>query len=329
MDPGGHMRAIAFLLCFGCGGGDTEPPPPDDLCALSSRADGEGGGVIVEYVHYDTELQAALLPPGVTSAARVIAYFMNAHVPDANPLPVPGECNNLEADEMWPLFVADERTDLDVGTLTIRGRNESDASVDLTIPKLVSTSDALGRPHDVFYQTVVSDAGGLLVADSRYDVTFSGAGSIPPTAMDDAIILPNEFTVNSPDLEGDGPLIAGTDFSVGWTAATTTGMPSSDPTVIGGDVLGLAWLVDVTGRPTHLCVTLHNEGELTISGSTISEYRAIATARGASPDAVILQRSALVHRVERLPNGEACNVRRLDMLGTTSWAQRMQVQPPL
>jgi hypothetical protein len=328
------MRNLVASLCLplslvGAACGSEDPPPGDCVgheCP-SAVDEAEGGNIIFEYIYFDTQLQAAfMLPQGVETATRVMGYFMNAHNPDANPLPAAGECTNLEATRGWPLFVAQEREDLDIGDLTITGVNESDEPTTMDIPLLTAMNDQIGRPHDIFYQTVIPDAAEQQKPNSSYDVTFTGNGEIAATTMPDAIVLAGDFTVNSPDIEDDGPLIAGTDFPVAWTPGTTTGFPTDDPSVIGGDVLGVTWLVDVTGSPTHICPVLHSSGSFTIPGSAIEEYREVAVARGLSPDNMILLRNAIVHRVERLPNGDDDNVRRIDMLSVLCWAQLMNVE---
>jgi hypothetical protein len=183
-------------------------------------------------------------------------------------------------------------------------------------------SDVMGRPHDIFYQSILLDAPQHQKPNSVYTVELGGTAELAPTVLEGAIVLPNRFTVN--DLEDDGPLIAGEDFVVEWTPAATTGFPSDDPGVVGGDVLGVTWLADTTSSvPTHMCVALHSSGTFTIPGETIEEYRAIATARGTNPDQVIMLRNALVHRMEPLQLDS--NPRRIDMLGLVTYAQLMTV----
>src|SRR5688572_16033677 len=121
------MRNLVASLCLplslfavACGGDEDPPPDDDDTCVGHTCPSGvdeaEGGNIIFEYIYFDTQLQAAFqLPKGVETATRVMGYFMNAHDPDANPLPEPGACTNLEATKGWPLFVAQDREDLDIG----------------------------------------------------------------------------------------------------------------------------------------------------------------------------------------------------------------------
>jgi hypothetical protein len=115
---------------FSC---SSDPAPPDD-----SRSDlelPEGGNILFEWVYYDSELQRLLnLPAGVVSSNRVIAYFMNHHTPELNPLPVRGTCNNLVTTRGWPAYVASMREDLDIGDLVITGQNLAGADVMIAVP---------------------------------------------------------------------------------------------------------------------------------------------------------------------------------------------------
>ncbi|HEU0037030.1 MAG TPA: hypothetical protein VFQ53_40745 [Kofleriaceae bacterium] len=310
-----------------CGDDDTPPNNPDGGCTGHlcpgdggtgpTLSDPEGGNLIFEYIYVDSELQAAFgLPNNITTINRVMAYFMESQTPNANPLPTPGACTNLEATKGWPLFVGTPHVDLDIGTLTITGKNATNADVSLAIDKQAAGTDAIGRPHDIFYQKINPNADDFIKPDSAYTVAFGGSGTIPATTFNDAIYLANTFTVQNPGVEDNGPLVAGTDFPVAWTPATST---ASD------EVLGVTWLVDATGKPTHMCPVLHSAGAFTIPGSAITEFKAIATARGVTPTKMILLRNAIVHRLQRLPNGEADNQRRIDMLSVMCWAQLMDV----
>jgi len=86
--------------------------------------DPEGGNLVLEHMKLDTQLQGFFkLPAGVTTQTRIMAYFMSAQTPNANPLPAPGVCTNLATTKGWPAFVGTPHTDIDVGTLTIKGKN--------------------------------------------------------------------------------------------------------------------------------------------------------------------------------------------------------------
>lgn len=302
----------------------TEQPP--DSTPPPSFPGGEGGNLFLEYTHLDTELQAALgLPAGVTTNVRVMAYFMNRHTPDINTLPTPGVCNNLVATRGWPLHVGTPREDLDAGALTITGRNTAGTDVTIAVPRLPMGVDAIGRPHDIYYQRIEPSAADFLAPDSSYTVELGGAGIIPPTTFTGALFLPADFTVTMPMLEDNGPVQAGTDLRVRWNPATSANLPPASEIVSGG-VLGITWLADRNGSPTHLCAVDHGAGEFTIPGQVLTEYRAIAADRGADPTKLILLRSALVHRLATLPNGDPRNFRRIDMLAQVTWAQLMDVQ---
>src|SRR6185503_15870529 len=86
------------------GGGDDGTGPDacvGHLCGSPvSINDPEGGNILFEYIYFDTQLQALLGVPA--TAQRVMAYFMNAQTPNANPLPTPGACVNLVTTKGWP-----------------------------------------------------------------------------------------------------------------------------------------------------------------------------------------------------------------------------------
>jgi hypothetical protein len=289
-------------------------------------SDPEGGQMILEYIYLDTEMQMALgLPPGVTTANRMVAFFENDVTPEVSPLPTPGQCNNLVATKGWPGYIGTPHTDLDVGTVTLTGKNTAGTDVTLTVDKQPAGSDAFGRSHDIFYQKVNPVAANFLKPDSAYTVKFGGSPSgsttsIPATTLDNALYLAASFDISSPGLEDNGPLVAGTNFTVHWTPTTTPGLP------MGDEVNVTTWLVDVTGSATHMCPMAMSAGQFTIPGTAIAEYKAIAQARGLPTNKMIMLRNAVVHQLRRLPNGSNTNKRRLDMLTLNCWAQLMDVQ---
>jgi hypothetical protein len=313
-----------------CGGDDKGTPDgcTGHACGGGSAAitDPEGGNIIFEYIYFDTELQAAFkLPAGTTTVNRVMAYFMNAQTPQSNPLPTAGTCNNLVATKGWPEWVAATHTDLDVGTLSMTGKNMAGADVTIDVPKMPKGTDAIGRAHDIFYQVINPGAAAYLQPNSSYTIKMGGAGSVPATTITNGLFLANDFQVNSPTLEENGPLVAGTDYTVHWTPATSSNLPPTTEEV-GGGVLGVTWLVDTTGAPTHVCPADHASGQFKIPGAAITEYKAIATSRGLPANKMILLRNAVVHRLTVLPNGDAANKRRVDMLTLLCWAQLVDVQ---
>ncbi|HEU0037023.1 MAG TPA: hypothetical protein VFQ53_40710 [Kofleriaceae bacterium] len=311
------------MLLGGCGDNKTVETPGVDAPDTGDEVkltDPEGGNIIFEFIYLDTDLQMAFgLPAGVTTINRVMAYFMNHQTPETSVLPQPLVCNNLEATKGWPLFVGSPHEDLDVGTLTITGTNSAGAPVSLDIAKQPAGTDAIGRPHDLYYQAINPPAEDFVGFDRSYTVSFGGSADIPATTFQDIILMSAAFTVTNPGLEDNGPLVAGTDFPVSWTPGDTTTLPPGD------EVLGVVWLVDATGKPTHMCPTSHQAGTFTIPGSSITEFRSIATARGVTPDKMILLRNAIVHHPVRLPNGDPNNKRRVDMLSVNCWAQLMDV----
>lgn len=302
---------------LGCPEAGVTPP---------ALTDPEGGQIIFEYIYFDADLAGVF---GVPTANRVIAFFDESMTPQDNPLPTAGACNNLATTKGWPLYQGTPKTDLDVGTLTITGMKTDGTASTISVPKATTLpgTDAIGRPHDIYYQQVNGLAPMWVKPDSGYVVNFGGATSngvtIPATTFDNrdadhpGIYLANTFTVNSPNVDDNGPLVAGTDYPVAWTPGTTS---TSDT------VLGVTWLVDASGSPTHMCPTLHSMGSFTIPGSAIAEFKTVAAARGQPTNKMILLRNAIIHHIARLPDGATTNKRRIDFLSVMCWAQLMDVQ---
>lgn len=303
-----------------CGGDDGGGECVGHGCE-PGLSDPEGGNVIFEYIYFDSELAAGFgLPTGITTATRVMAYFMDSHDPNANPLPTPGVCNNLEATKGWPLYVSPNANELDVGTMSITGVKGDGSPSTIEVPKQPAGTDQIGRAHRTFYQTVIPDAAKSLKQDTAYTVKFGGAGTMPATTFQDAIFLSADFTVKNPDLNANGPLVAGTDFKVEWNPATSANLPEGD------EVVSLIWLADAMARPTHVCPVPHSAGTFTIPGSAITESKAVAQARGAPTTKIILLRQAIVHKLSRLPGTATNNPRRIDMLSVNCWVQLMDLQ---
>lgn len=285
--------------------------------------DPEGGNIIFEYIYVDSELQAAFgLPSGVNTISRTMAYFMDAQTPNANPLPTPGKCNNLQTTMGWPLWVGTPHTDLDVGTVDIIGKNAAGTETTINLPNKGAGTDSIGRPHDIYYQELNPGADTYLQPDSAYDVKLGGAGNIPATTLtgNQGLFLPKHFDISAPAAEDNGPFIPGQDFTVHWTSTTNENLPA------GQEVLGVAWLLDSNGSPVLMCPTSAETGQMTITGADITAYKEVAVARGTNPNKTILSRQNIVHQIARLPNNESNNLRRVDMLGIFCWVQLMDVQ---
>lgn len=303
------------------------------MCDDSALTDPEGGQIILEYMYLDTELQAKFqamgIPAGVTTVNRITAFFENSQTPEANVLPTPGQCNNLVTTKGWPGYIGSPHTDLDVGTVTLTGKNT--AGVDVTIPldKVTAKTDVFGRPHDIFYQKIAPAAEMTLKPDSAYAVKFGGSPStattpIPASTLDNALYLSANFDVTGPAHEENGPLVAGTNFTVHWTATPSPNLPPGDQEQV------ITWLVGLNGAPTHMCPAPRSAGQFTIPGQAIAEYQALAKAQGLPTNKMIMLRNGVVHQLRRLPNGSTTNKRRIDMLTLMCWAQVMDVQgtPP-
>jgi hypothetical protein len=320
------LSAIALSAC----GNSDDGTCVGHMCDDSALTDPEGGQIILEYMYLDTDLQAFFkLPTGVTTLNRVSAFFEDKQTPEDNPFPMPGQCNNLVTTKGWPGYVGSPHTDLDVGTVTLTGKNTAGTDVTIPIAKMPAGSDAFGRPHDIFYQAINPVAEMTLKPDSSYAVKFGGspAGAttqVPATTLDNALFLSATFQVSSPAHEDNGPLVAGTDFTVHWTPTTSTNLPPGDTEQV------ITWLVGLNGAPTHMCPAALSAGQFTIPGQAIAEYQAIAKAQGLPTDKMILLRNGVVHQIRRLPNGSTTNKRRIDLLTLNCWAQVMGVQgtPP-
>jgi hypothetical protein len=320
------MRGIlvgTLLVSASCGQGEEKQDACSSHLCEGDLLEPEGGNILFESIATDSELAAGLgLPQGTTTFTRVIAFFMNDQTPRLHPFPQAGACNNLETDDLWLFSVGELHVDLDVGTVTITGKNTADAVVNIDVPKQPAGTDAIGRAHDIFYERMIPDASLNQKYDSSYDVTFGGAGTVPPTTFEDAHFLSAAFDVTAPDLEDNGPLVADTDFPVSWTVTPSANLPATET------ILGIVWLLDTNGKPTHFCPLLYETGTFTIPGATIAEYRAVATRRGTPTDKAVLFRSAFVHRRVRLPNGEPENYRVIDMVSVNGSMQLVDVQAP-
>lgn len=319
---------VSILLCVAAAacGDDGGEECVGHACPMGdiSVTDADGGNILFEYIYFDTELATIFgLPSGVTTVNRVMAHFVNTQTPNNAPLPMPGQCFNFDATRGWPMFVQSPADQLDIGQLDITGKNTAGNDVTITVPKApMAGRDSIGRTQQTYYQIITPNAANTLKFDSFYTVKFSGAGNIPATTYDDALFLSADFSVTMPDLEGNGPMTAGQDFTVRWNPATSMNLPPAN-TIVGGGVLGVTWLVDAMGSPTHMCAVGHDAGQFTIPGATIAEYRQVAMARGTNPDKVILLRNAIVHRLARLPIDR--EKRRIDMVTVNCWAQLMDV----
>jgi hypothetical protein len=318
-----RLLASTFLLAMAACRDDGGDDCVGHLCGSDVQlTDPDGGNILFEYIYFDTQLQAAFkLPAGITTANRVMAYFVNHKTPDNDPFPEPGKCLNFDASKGWPMFTGTTHEDLDVGTLSMTGKNKAGQDVTIDVPKMPAGLDSIGRRHDIFYQTIQPDADKNIQFNSSYTINFGGAGAIPAYSITDGLFMSAGFTVKNPGFEDDGPISASADYTVEWTPAVSSNLP------MGNVVLGITWLVDTNGSPTHMCPVMHESGTFTIPAATIAEYRAVATARGTDPNHVILLRNAVVHRLARLPNSEANNLRRLDMLTVNCWAQFMNCTP--
>jgi hypothetical protein len=303
------LSAVALSAC----GGNDDGTCTGHVCDDSALTDPEGGQVTLEYMYLDSELQAFFkLPAGITTLNRVTAFFENAQTPEDNPFPMPGQCNDLVATKGWPGYVGSPHTDLDIGSLTLTGKNAAGTDVSIPIEKKMGGTDNFGRPHDIFYQATNPIADMTLKPDSSYAVKLGGSPAsstvqVPATTLDNGH-------------EDNGPLVAGTDFTVHWMPVTSTNLPPGDEEQV------ITWLVGTNGAPTHMCPAKLSDGMFTIPGAAIAQYKTYQVAQNLPPTKMILLRNGVVHQIRRLPNGSTTNKRRIDMVTLNCWAQLMDVQ---
>jgi hypothetical protein len=212
--------------------------------------------------------------------------------------------------------------------MSISGKNTAGNPVTWDVPQMRNGTDDLGRAQDIWYQTVVPNAGDFLAPDSSYTVSITGnGGSVPATTFDVAAPSDNKaglyfaggITVSAPDLNDNGPLVGGTDYTVHWTPPVNTNMPANDFPMV------TIWLIASNGVAVEMCPVPADQGQFTIPGATINDFKTVSTAIGADPTHALLLRNSLVGQVARLPDSAAGTPRRIDMSTVNCWAQLVGV----
>lgn len=280
----------------------------------------EGGGVAFEYIHLDSDLRNANpAQPLPETILRVTSYFVNHQMPELNPFPAAAVCTNLIAEKAWPIYSGSPEY-LSAGSVTIKGKNAAGADVTIPNMKMSNMKDPFQRTHETFYLNISPNAPELAKPNSAFTVEFGGEGAFEATTETDALFLAESFTVKNPGLEDNTPIQTDRDFTVQWNPVESTNLPPGD------QVLGVTWLVDQLGGPTHMCPTLHAAGQFTVPAAALQEHKAIQLARGQDGTGMILLRNAIVHKLATLPNGDAENKRRIDMVSLYCHAQFMPLQ---
>jgi hypothetical protein len=226
--------------------------------------------------------------------------------------------------KMWPSWISTPRTQIDVGAMSISGKNTAGNPVTWQVPQMTNGTDDLGRKQDIWYQTILPNAGDYLAPNSSYTVSIAGnGGSVPATTFDVAapsnnnagLFLGNGITVNTPALNDNGPLVGGTDYTVHWTPSTASNLPANDAPMVA------VWLVSTTGVAIEACMAPASQGQFTIPGATINEFKTVSTSIGADPTHALMLRNEIIGQVARLPDSAAAAPRRLDMTTINCWAQ--------
>lgn len=310
------------------GADDDGPDAGDDGGEVDAGADEvlfsdpQGGTVIHEYINYgDTLAEAAGLPDGVRTVYRGMAHFLNAMTPNAMTLPPADVCTNVVTDStIWVGNLGTGREYIDVGEVQLRGINDDGQEATVTLGRAVDGApaswprDNLGLDHGedgIYYEHIELVAGQFLSAGSLGDLILTGSADYPPTTYEDAVYVPENYELLNPRLNDPFTMTAGQDFTVGWEEVAQPNAPE------GYALFELVALVNpATGRPIHLCPSFADEanGEFTIPGEIITDYRETVEALGDNPDQVILLRNTNTHSLVRLENGESDNRRRIDVV---------------
>ncbi len=329
----------AILLSAGACGDDAKnntapdaaPDAPANEVAFS---DPEGGSLIFEYITFSTQLATLKgLPSGVTTVDRTMAYFMNAMTPELMPLPKLNECSNLYVTKGWPGGLGTATQHLDVGTITIVGKNAAGQDVMNVVPRAAAANtstfpaDDIARRHGAtnpFYQAIAAPAANFIKPGSSYDVKLGGSAQFAATTYERMLYMPLHFDVLSPGLNDAVTIKAGQDFTVTWEVVNN---PDAPPGTFGELIIAVVLVDPSNGAPVIFCPAPASLGTFTIPGAMISSYRTAVTANGGDPNAAVLLRNNILHSLAELRNEDAANKRRVDFLSFYCYAQIVSVNP--
>lgn len=354
--------SLAVLLAgAACGGDDDDEGTPDASTDGSDDDDGpdageddgpdagdedvvtfgdaEGGKVINEYITYgDTLAAAAGFPKGVNTVYRGMAHFITDMDPQRLDLPPSGECTNLVTNtNVWLGNLGEDRTYVDVGTVTIRQLNDDGDEVETELVRaedgapMTWPRDNLFVDHGVdgiFYETIsfgpnTTGAGELISAETRGDVILSGSADFPATTYENAVYVPAHMELENPGLNEAFTMVAGEDFTVGWEEVAQPAAPAASEGLVYELFELVATVNPATGAPIHVCPTFDQDadGEFVIPGEVIADYRETVETLGGDPNAIVLLRNTNAHAVVRLDPTDEDNKRRVDVVSVYCYVQ--------
>jgi hypothetical protein len=324
--------AIAIAACGGDDDGDNPDAnnnpdadtSPDAAPPIGIDAP-EGGAIFVEHVTLGDTLQAAIGLPE-PNFVRTVATAINGMTPEAMGIPTFNTCTNQWANTPtdWPMGIGTSVTYLDVGDMTVSGKNYANDATEWDLPLNTSGTDLFGRPIDEVREYLDSGVSEYIKPGTFFTIEMSGSSEVEPTTWTDAAFVPNSFSVINPGLNDDVTFTAGTDATVEWEEQD---LPASmPPNSAMAEVVALA--SPATGSLVIMCPFVNDpDGAATISGEMIQAYRDTVTAQGGDPDVAILVRNYNNHHIMELPNGDPDNVRRVDVIGIYCFVQLVNIDP--
>jgi len=343
------LSMVVVLSLGSCGGAgkssssDAPPPPPSDG-ALGDAAEpplalqnNEGGEIRLEWIQ-----NAA----GATTS-RADAYFYKSQTPAWHTLPAFPGCIDVRAKDTWP-FAQGTITPLDVGGVIIHPTNPSNGSADLELTRdsqgmdhtvacstsspcpagsmcnaagYCATTDALARPHDLWYKKAANFAandGSFFPADQGYSVFLTGSSEWPPQVFEGSIgrgpYMPSDWAPVSPPTNATVPLLQDTDLVLTFNPDASTALPAGYKvnTVVAFTGTGFA-------GPIVFCQVDGTPATLTVPAAMVNIIRQY------TPGA--FSRIHLTHHLEELTDGTprpTADRKRIDMLTiwcyATPWA---------
>jgi hypothetical protein len=253
--------------------------------------------------------------------------------PQALRLPPSGECTNVVTDSgVWLGNLGTPREYIDVGTVSVRQTNDDGDEVTTELPRAVDGAPATW-PRDnlfvdhgkdgIFYEYIQLNAGEILSAGTRGDVILSGSDEFPATTYENAIYVPENNQLENPGLNDEFTMVAGEDFTVGWEEIPQPNAPAESEGLTYELFELVATVNPATGAPIHLCPTFADDadGEFTIPGEVIADYRDTVEGLGGNPDAIVLLRNTNAHAVVRLDPTDEANPRRVDVVSVWCYVQ--------
>lgn len=320
------------------GGDDGEADAGADASAGPREpelADREGGQIVFEYITLDDDLLAQLrqnpdFPKDATTILRVMSHFVRSQEPEANALPPVGDCVNLYESHGWPLGYLDlggqKREYVDVGSLSLTGKNAAKKDVTIDIPVSKNPVDNWSRGHEHFYEFIPPFAENFVLPDSQFTVEMGGSDEYPAATYENLAYMPGDFEITNPGLNDDDIGLSTTaDATVEWEVVDHPNLPE------GVLLLTVVVLADPnTGSPVLFCPTLTSAGQFPITGEHIQSYRQAVEARAGkkgTAEQAILLRNHVAHTLGWFRNGDGelqydpDDPRRIDMLSLQCKAQ--------